>query len=92
MIGVGRRVTDFSDAMGTELGHTHLADTARDRDSHLAPRHGRADGNAFFGRARRAGYSRATCVEGPPFAQSTGYALAAWQRLWQDMDALEARR
>ena len=70
----------------------HLSDTAGDRDSHLAPGHGRVDWTKVFRRAAEIGYAGYMCIETPPFAPAPNgsYSVAAWRQMVEDSDRLVA--
>ncbi|MEC7843247.1 MAG: sugar phosphate isomerase/epimerase family protein [Candidatus Latescibacterota bacterium] len=87
--GGGREEADaFVEAMGPHLVAFHLADNAGDRDSHLAPGHGRVDFGAAFRTASATGYKYSMCIETPPFAQGPAYSLDAWKQMVVDTEAL----
>jgi sugar phosphate isomerase/epimerase len=83
----------FPAAMGARLVAFHLADTAGDRDSHLAPGRGLVDWRAVFGRLRSLGYAHPACIETPPFTWGPHdrYSLDAWRSLVAETTALAAR-
>ena len=87
---------DFHAVMAPHLVAYHLADNAGDRDSHLAPGHGRVDWTQVFRRAAEIGFQGCMCIETPPFAPGPNgtYRTAAWREMVEDTDrlALEALR
>ena len=78
----------FFEVMGPHMVAFHLADNAGDRDSHLAPGHGRVDWRRFFRYAARIGYRRTMCIETPPFDFGPDYTDGAWKKMVVDTDAL----
>ena len=78
----------FVEAMAPHLVAFHLADNAGDRDSHLAPGHGRVDFGPAFRLAAGKGYPFSMCIETPPFAQGPAYSLDAWKQMVEDTQAL----
>ena len=89
--GAPEGVAGFLDVMVPHMAAYHLADNAGDRDSHLMPGHGLVDWDAFFRRASETGFSRAMCIETPPFAAGPDYSPKAWQGMVAEADALVAR-
>ena len=67
--------------MGSRIAAYHLADNAGDRDSHLAPGHGRVDWTTVFRKAAEANYSGTMCIETPPWAAGPDYSLEAWKSM-----------
>ncbi len=82
------RASEFFDAMKPSLAAFHLADNAGDRDSHLAPGHGRVDWDAVFGGMAEIGFSDAACIETPPFAFGPDYSAEAWKEMVDGARAL----
>ena len=82
------RADEFFDVMAPKIVAFHLADNAGDRDSHLAPGHGLVDWNRFFRRGAEIQFSRAMCIETPPFAPGPDYESQAWKDMVADVDAL----
>lgn len=78
----------FFEVMGPRMVAFHLADNAGDRDSHLAPGHGRVDWRMFFRHAAQIGYKRTMCIETPPFDFGPDYSDCAWKKMVDDTDAL----
>lgn len=78
----------FFEVMGPRIVAFHLADNAGDRDSHLAPGHGRVDWREFFRHAAHIGYERTMCIETPPFDFGPDYTDSAWAGMVNDTDAL----
>ena len=78
----------FFEVMGPRMVAFHLADNAGDRDSHLAPGHGRVDWRRFFRHAGRIGYKRSMCIETSPFDFGPDYTDNAWKQMVADTDAL----
>lgn len=78
----------FVGAMSPHLVAFHLADNAGDRDSHLAPGHGRVEFGSVFRKAAEMGYEFSMCIETPPFAQGPAYSLDAWKQMVVDTEAL----
>jgi len=74
----------MQDAMGRKLVAFHLADNAGDRDSHLAPGHGRVDWATVFQKAAEANFSGDMCIETPPFAAGPNYSFEAWKSMVDD--------
>ena len=79
---------EFLDIMAPHLVAFHLTDNAGDRDSHLAPGHGRVDWNPVFRKAAELQFSRPICIETPPFAPGPNYAPNAWKQMIADTNAL----
>ena len=75
------------DAQSHRMAAFHLADNAGDRDSHLAPGHGRVDYAAVFRKVSEIGFDHPMCIETPPFAQEP-YELDAWKEMVSDTAAL----
>jgi len=90
LVAGGEDAPQFQKVMGSSLRAYHLADNAGDRDSHLAPGHGRVDWATVFRVAAEQAYTGAMCIETPPWAsaQGTDYDLAAWQSLVKDTNTL----
>ncbi len=82
------RAGEFFDVMAPKIVAFHLADNAGDRDSHLAPGHGLVDWTGFFRRVSEIQFSRAMCIETPPFAPGPDYRPEAWKEMVADVDAL----
>lgn len=78
----------FFDVMGPRMVAFHLADNAGDRDSHLAPGHGRVDWRRFFRHAAHLDYGRTMCIETQPFDFGPDYTDSAWKEMVADTDAL----
>ena len=74
--------------MGSRLAAFHLADNAGDRDSHLAPGHGRVEWGPVFRKAAELGYEFTMCIETAPFAFGPEYSRDAWKQMVTDTDAL----
>ena len=89
MMALGpERAGEFFGVMAPKIVAFHLADNAGDRDSHLAPRHGLVDWTGFFRRVSEIQFSRAMCIEAPPFAPGLDYRPEAWREMVADVDAL----
>ncbi len=78
----------FFEVMGPCMVAFHLADNAGDRDSHLAPGHGRVNWCRFFRHAAHIGYRRTMCIETQPFDFGPDYTDHAWKRMVADTEAL----
>ena len=78
--------------MGDRMVAYHLADNAGDRDSHLAPGHGRVDWATVFRKAAERGYDGTMCIETPPFAAGPNYSVEAWKAMVDDTAKLAATR
>jgi sugar phosphate isomerase/epimerase len=80
----------FFDAMAPRLAAFHLADNAGDRDSHLAPGHGRVDWDALFRAAAVLGYAHSMCIEAAPFAPGPNLtqSVEAWVEMVEDTETL----
>ena len=88
----GREQADaFPAAMGARLIAFHLADNAGDRDSHLAPGHGRVEWGHVFRTAQQLGHAHSMCIETPPFDFGPDFTDDAWKRMVEDTLALEQR-
>ncbi len=83
-------VASLIDGMGNHLIHYHLADNAGDRDSHLAPGHGRVDWPLIFGSMAKRGYTGTACIETPPFDFGPDYTRDAWRDLVTETQDLVA--
>ncbi len=75
------RAHEFFSAMKPALAAFHLADNAGDRDSHLAPGHGRVDWDRFFQGMAEIGFAHVACIETPPFAYGPDYSPDAWREM-----------
>ncbi|MCK4515838.1 MAG: sugar phosphate isomerase/epimerase [Spirochaetaceae bacterium] len=84
LISLADNAPEMQDAMGSKLVAYHLADNAGDRDSHLAPGHGRVDWSTVFRKATEANYSGAMCIETPPFSAGPNYSVEAWKGMVED--------
>ena len=91
LVAGGKDAPQFQKVMGSRLKAYHLADNAGDRDSHLAPGHGRVAWETVFHLAAEHGYSGTMCIETPPWAQGPEYELGAWKALVKDTDGLVDR-
>ena len=90
LVSLGDAAPEVQEAMGDRLVAYHLADNAGDRDSHLAPGHGRVDWSTVFRKAAEAGFSGHMCIETPPFAPGPEYSGADWKQMVDDCDELVA--
>jgi sugar phosphate isomerase/epimerase len=90
LVSLGDAAAEIQDAMGDRLVAYHLADTAGDRDSHLAPGHGRVEWATVFRKAAEGGFSGHMCIETPPFARGPSYSSADWKQMVDDCDELVA--
>ena len=90
MSGGPEHADDFHKVMAPRMVAYHLADNAGDRDSHLAPGHGRVNWGMVFRRAAESGYSGCMCIETPPFAPGANgsYSVKAWKQMVEDTEAL----
>ena len=88
LIALGDRAPQVQDVMGDRMVAYHLADNAGDRDSHLAPGHGRVDWATVFRKAAKAGYDGTMCIETPPFAAGPKYSVEAWKAMVDDTQQL----
>lgn len=86
LVALRERAAEFFDAMGSELVAFHLQDTPGDRDSHLAPGHGRVDWDVVFQRMARLEYRGIACIEAAPFDFGPDYSATSWRQLvlWTD--------
>lgn len=82
------RAGEFLEIMAPHLVAFHLSDNAGDRDSHLAPGHGRVDFDPVFQKAAEIGFSRPMCIETAPFAHGPPYAPDAWKQMVDDTNDL----
>ena len=87
MSGGHEVATAIFDAQSHRMAAFHLADNAGDRDSHLAPGHGRVDYAAVFRKAAEISFDHPMCIETPPFAQGP-FSLDAWKEMVCDTQAL----
>jgi len=78
----------FLDVMQPHLVALHLQDNAGDRDSHLAPGHGTIDWGRLFRRLEEMSFSRAACIEAPPFAPGPSYSLESWTQMVDEIELL----
>jgi sugar phosphate isomerase/epimerase len=81
LVSLADNAPEMQDAMGSRLVAYHLADNAGDRDSHLAPGHGRVDWSTVFRQAAAANYGNTMCIETPPFAAGPDYSIQAWKSM-----------
>lgn len=93
LVAAGPDADAFHAVMAPRMAAYHLADNAGDRDSHLAPGHGRVDWNTVFRRAAEIGYAGCMCIETAPFAHAPNgvYPVEAWRQMVEDTDALAQR-
>lgn len=66
----------------------HLADNAGDRDSHLAPGHGRFFWKEFSSELKKLDFKGIMCVETPPFSYGPDYSKEAWKIMFDEVSAL----
>jgi len=92
LCALGDRAPEVQDVMGDRMVAYHLADNAGDRDSHLAPGHGRVDWATVFRKAAERGYDGTMCIETPPFAAGPNYSVEAWKAMVDDTAKLAATR
>lgn len=85
LVSHGDRALGVLRFMGERLIALHLADNAGDRDSHLAPGHGRFCWPEFFRELGQRDFRSTACVEAPPFDHGPDYSLEAWKGLHRDM-------
>ena len=78
--------------MGERLIAFHLADNAGNRDSHLAPGHGRFFWGEFFRELGKRDFRNTVCVEAPPFDYGPDYSLEAWKGLHREVSLLAEGR
>lgn len=91
LVSVGPdRAGEFLEIMAPHLVAFHLSDNAGDRDSHLAPGHGRVDFLPVFRQAVEIGFSRPMCIETAPFAHGPPYAPDDYKEMVDDTNALAA--
>ena len=88
LCAMGDDAPEIQDVMEKRLAAYHLADNAGDRDSHLAPGHGRVDWPTLFRKAADSGYAGTMCIETPPFAAGPEYSLEAWKAMVDATDKL----
>ncbi len=88
LCALGDRAREVQHVMGRRMAAYHLADNAGDRDSHLAPGHGRVDWRTVFRQAVDLGYGGTMCIETPPFAAGPNYSVEAWKAMVDDTDQL----
>ncbi len=82
------KAMDVFDFMKKKLIAFHLADNAGDRDSHLAPGHGRFFWKEFFKEVRKLDYKGTMCIETPPFSYGPDYTVEAWKKMHDEVSAL----
>ena len=87
----GPRALETLEAMGERVAAWHLADNAGDRDSHLAPGHGRVDWDGVFRFAARIGFSHPITMETAPWGAGPDYAIETWQQSVRELDELVSR-
>ncbi len=68
----------------------HLADNAGDRDSHLAPGHGRFYWKEFREELEKLEFKGIMCVETPPFSFGPDYSKDAWKMMHDEVSTLLA--
>ncbi len=66
----------------------HLADNSGDRDSHLAPGHGRFFWKEFAEEFKKINYSGFMCVETPPFSYGPDYSVEAWKKMHDEVSVI----
>jgi sugar phosphate isomerase/epimerase len=90
LVAAWDKAEEFLDAMEPALAAFHLADNAGDRDSHLAPGHGRVDWNSVFRKMKKVGFADVACIETPPFDFGPNFTTEAWGRMVLNTDKLAA--
>lgn len=90
LVSEHRNAGAFFDAMGSLLAAFHLADNAGDRDSHLAPGHGRVDWREVFSKMKQTGFTGIACIETPPFDYGPDFAAEAWREMVEETARLAA--
>ena len=91
LVALADNAPTMQDAMGDRLVAYHLADNAGDRDSHLAPGHGRVDWRTLFRQAAAADYRGTMCIETPPWAAGPDYSRQAWKSMVDECRQLIAK-
>lgn len=88
LMSEGSQALKILEAMGERVAAWHLADNAGDRDSHLAPGHGRVNWNGVFRFADQVGYVHPMTIETPPWGPGPEYSIDTWQECARELDAL----
>jgi sugar phosphate isomerase/epimerase len=88
LVSAGERAMEILRVMKDRLIAFHLDDNAGDRDSHLAPGHGRFPWRELFDELAGMRFTNTICVEAPPFAYGPDYAVEAWKRMHEEVCAL----
>lgn len=92
LVSSGERAMEVFHCMKDRLIAFHLDDNAGDRDSHLAPGHGRFFWRELFDELAGMTFTNTLCVEAPPFAYGPDYSVEAWKRMHEEVSALAAGR
>lgn len=92
LIAARRDAGRFFEVLGSDLVALHLQDNAGDRDSHLAPGHGRVDWREVFAWMRKSGFPGIACIEAPPFDFGPPYGPGSWKALIGETLALAESR
>ncbi len=90
LVSHGPKAMDMFHFMKDRLIAFHLDDNAGDRDSHLAPGHGRFPWRDFFIELRKIDFGYTVCVEAPPFSFGPDYSIEAWSKLHEELIELDA--
>ncbi len=88
LVAMRDRAGEILEAMGDDLCAFHLQDNPGDRDSHLAPGHGRVDWGEVFRAMAKLRYEGIACIEAVPFDFGPDYSADAWRRTVEDAKAL----
>lgn len=90
LVSAGPKAMEIFQFMKDRLIAFHLDDNAGDRDSHLAPGHGRFFWRELFDELAKLQFDRTVCVEAPPFDYGPDYSVDSWRRMHGEMCALAA--
>ena len=88
LVSAGEKAMELFRFMKDRVIAFHLDDNAGDRDSHLAPGHGRFFWKEFFAELREMNFQNTICVEAPPFAYGPDYSIEAWKTLHEELRTL----
>lgn len=91
LVSMRQQAGEFFAAMGPDLVAFHLQDTPGDRDSHLAPGHGRVDWRTVFQGMSHLGYRGIACIEAFPFDFGPDFTVDAWRRTVRETHDLAQR-
>lgn len=88
LVAMRERAGEIIEAMGGDLCAFHLQDNPGDRDTHLAPGHGRVNWDEVFHAMAKLNYEGIACIEAVPFDFGPDYSADAWKRTVDDVKNL----